>query len=523
MRGGASLNDTARARPSRTLLENSVINALVFVASTAVVLVLTPFMLKSVGRQAYGVWVLVMAFSASGYASLLDLGIQNSVVKYVAEHRARDDAHALNEVVSAALIAYLGLGVIAATCLIVFAQVGFLAVFHVPAEHAPAAKTLLIILGLQLLVEFPSLALDGLLMGLQRFDLSRLLDLGRTLSFAGAVGVALATGHGIVSVGVAKLGVTLVSVPITVMVCRSAHSAWRINRSPSRRTVRQMVSFSARLLLIRVDALVYNGIDKGIIGAMMSSTMLTTYDIANRLHNLARYTLGFTSSMLVPAASGFHAVDNRARVRAVVIQGTKYTAAACLPVALIGMVLAAPGVQFWVGAQYLDSVVPARLFLSYLLFWPLVLAGYNATIGLGVIRPLVIIQWTTTAINLALSIVLTRRIGVTGVIWGTVIGNGLAFVPFLILFRRTCGVTWRDWLFGVVMKVYPSALAAAAVVFALQRLWPARSLWMVAEYGILGGAGYLALLAVLGLDAAERSSLRRLIRRRHSSPPTVDA
>src|SRR5207244_421661 len=84
-----------RARPRGSppmmlrLARNTAANVVGLGVSIAVTLVMTPFLIRTLGRESYGLWVLVMSFSVLlGFLSLLDLGIQSSVVRFVAEHNA---------------------------------------------------------------------------------------------------------------------------------------------------------------------------------------------------------------------------------------------------------------------------------------------------------------------------------------------------------------------------------------------------------------------------------------------------
>ena len=57
--------------------------------------------------------------------------------------------------------------------------------------------------------------------------------------------------------------------------------------------------------------------------------------------------------------------------------------------------------------------------------------------GLGALRFQVVVASVMAVVNLALSIVLARRVGVAGVVWGTVVSYGLIVgVPSVVLVRR---------------------------------------------------------------------------------------
>jgi Na+-driven multidrug efflux pump len=62
---------------------------------------LSPFILHRLGNIAFGVWTL--AVSVVGYMSLLDLGMQNSVLRFVSQGHIKKDHQSASEAISAAL------------------------------------------------------------------------------------------------------------------------------------------------------------------------------------------------------------------------------------------------------------------------------------------------------------------------------------------------------------------------------------------------------------------------------------
>ena len=59
------------------------------------------FILHRLGDVAYGVWVLTV--SVVGYLSLLDLGMQSSILRFVSQGHAKQDHQGASEATSAAL------------------------------------------------------------------------------------------------------------------------------------------------------------------------------------------------------------------------------------------------------------------------------------------------------------------------------------------------------------------------------------------------------------------------------------
>src|SRR5215469_4673315 len=89
------------------IIKNVLTNWLAFIVTIGTGFFMSPFLIRHLGDSVYGVWSLV------GYLGLLDFGITAYTVKYVAEHRARDDQEAINRVITGGLAVYSVMGAIA--------------------------------------------------------------------------------------------------------------------------------------------------------------------------------------------------------------------------------------------------------------------------------------------------------------------------------------------------------------------------------------------------------------------------
>ena len=76
---------------------------------------LFPFIVSHVGKEIYGIYLLVMTFT--GYLGVLELGVTAAVTKYVAELTAKDDNEGAAKIVSASLSLYFIIGLVAAAAL----------------------------------------------------------------------------------------------------------------------------------------------------------------------------------------------------------------------------------------------------------------------------------------------------------------------------------------------------------------------------------------------------------------------
>ena len=496
----------------QSLIFNTLLNAVGTGWAFLISLALTPFLIHTLGKEAYGAWILATSFSiVSGYLSLLDFGFQTSLVKFVAEHHARRENDALNQVVSAALCLFGSLGALAAILLTVFAEAFMTRVFNIPLELVGETRWLLYLLAVQVFFEFPGLVFSGVLEGLQRYDWLRVIEITRLGLYALLLVTLLSRGYGLIALGVTTMVIAVSRTLVMLALTRRLLPALRLVRDMGAGTLNRIARFSGQIFILRINAVVFNQMDKAIIGVLLVSTLLTDYDIANKIQNLVLASLTLTSSLMVPAASQLDALNDRRRLQELFLKGTKYTLAICLPVAVSAFVLAQSLIVVWIGPEYAADAGITRLFVSYLFLTPAVVVGYNMMIGMGHIRPLVRTQIITTAINLLASIVLTRWVGVAGVIWGTLIGTALAVVPYLWHFLTTLQIPWVRFWREALMPTYSVAVIFAFLLYVANRLLLPSNLWMLAGLAMTGLIVYAGLFVAFSLSGEERKMFLRTV------------
>ena len=107
-----------KAKIVRNTIANTIMRLWAFILS----FILFPYIVSHIGTVNYGIWAL--AGSIAGYFALLDFGMVDSVVKYVAEYNAKRDYDALNGVFNSAFFFYVSIGIVVSTLL-------FLSLIHI--------------------------------------------------------------------------------------------------------------------------------------------------------------------------------------------------------------------------------------------------------------------------------------------------------------------------------------------------------------------------------------------------------
>src|SRR5215472_18793252 len=191
-------------QPSHTsrLAKNILSNWTCYVFSMGVNFFVAPFVVRHLGNEQYGVWTIIL--SLTGYLGLLDLGVRGAVTRYTARFHAQGNHNRTNETTSAAMATFL------LTSLVALLVSGILAVFVVqklkmPPQSIFPARVVLLVTGVNVCVSLVNGVYGGVLVGLQRFDLTNGIEIVNSALRALAIVVALRTGFGIITLAFIQL------------------------------------------------------------------------------------------------------------------------------------------------------------------------------------------------------------------------------------------------------------------------------------------------------------------------------
>lgn len=499
----------------RQLIGSTLANGVARGLNALVAIALTPFLISRLGLDGYGVWVLATTLTfAAGYASLAELGLQQASVRVIAAARSTGDTRTIDEVVSTTFAVFVGLGLALA---VVFAALSgaLVHVFGMAAQLQSTARTVFLLAGTQIAFDLPTAAFTSVIEGAQRFSLARSVEVPIRLGWGTAVVLAVLNGAGVEALAWCSLGFSVVSLLATASVAfrvqRGLSLRWR---NVSRRSLRTMGRESSGMLGARVLSVIYNQMDRLILGVLAGVIAVSEYDIVFKIHAVGILVVGVVSSAVMPAAASLSAVGEAQRLRAFFIRGSRLAMALSVPVIIAAMVFAERLIDSWVGGRYTYLAGDARLFLLYPLVTVLIAVGAAMLTGVGRVGTVVRFESMSVGINLALSLALTPSLGVRGVVIGTVVGAAASVLPLLRSCLRAFETPVGIWVRMVLVPNLPGAVVTLGLSWALIRLTQLGSSFVVV--GIeTGSAAVLGVVAfvVMGASGEDRDVLRKQFRR----------
>ena len=460
----------------RHIARNVLYNWFGTIATMAVGLFLSPFIIHRLGNVAYGVWVLAIGVVA--YLGLLDLGMQSAVLRFVSKGHTQNDHQGASEAISAALWVRLQI-----SALILVLSAGLAAVFplifKVPAELAGDARKAILLTGVKMAITMSIGVVAGVLSALNRYDLQNYLSIVQTAVRVIGVVAVLRTGHGIVAIAVCELIAVLIYNALLVWVAHRLYPQLQIllNR-PKRETLKRIWTYSSYAFLTTVAIQLIYQTDYIVVGKFVSVAAVTYYAIGYSLCSYTSQAINSMGATFVPAASTYEAAGDTNSLLMLYKNGTRATLAVSLPILITLMVRGRSFIGLWMGPQYSHSSGTVLIILcSTFLF---VFANRTAqAIAFGVEKHKMGAIWAIGegVVNLSLSIVLARRYGIYGVAIGTAIPSLLVNVilwPGYI--SKLVGLSYSEVVWKVWAPVYLSSVPFAIATYAVNARFPAHNL-----------------------------------------------
>jgi O-antigen/teichoic acid export membrane protein len=486
-------------------------------------LLVLPFNVAHLGPAAYGLWML--ASGATMYFSILDLGYQNALIKYVAKYRAEGNPQALNEILSSTFFLFTALAVLAYGVAVV-AALYLDAMFQIAPEQLALGRTVFLVVSVHFAAGLVFGVFGGVINGFQRYDLNNVVSAVSAIAAATVNVAVLLAGYGLVELVVATTTVRL----LFYFIYRA--NAYRVFPGLSIRPslfrlarLREITPFSMHMLVIDWAYKINYSVDIIVIGAFLNTTAVAVWSVAHRLADAAQRLSNQLNDVLFPAVVDNDTAGAQARLQSILLVGTRFSLA--IAIALCGTLFlnAAPLVEAWVGPDFSDSALILRI-LAVTVIVRVGAATANTVLkGTGKHRLVAINSVATAVINLLLSLALVQSMGLLGVAVGTLIPISIAavFVLFPAGCRRLDIPLVRAWQESVWPALWPAAVMTA---FALMtRPFVGRSLAAVALHMAVTIAVYLATFGLLAVAASERRVLaaraKELIGKRTRSAPPV--
>jgi O-antigen/teichoic acid export membrane protein len=456
-------------------IRNVLANWAGYVVTAVLTFFLSPVVVHYLGSSGYGVWTLLVTLTA--YLGLLDFGVRSAVTRYVARCHSQADHATSTRIVSTALVLFAGT---AGFTLFASVLLGLIAprVFSVPVEYGESTVIVTALVGASTGVALVNGVFGGVIVGLQRFDLICVLDVGTALLRASLVLGVIVAGGGLAELAGVQLVSSIAGCLLTAWVSLRTYPQLRLRPELSRPHLRLIFSYGGYAFAAHLSAAVISRSGVIIIGVFLPMTAVTVFAIASGLVDYARALAGGVRTTLPPLASAMEARGQRQELQELMLGSARYCTMLLLPVATIFALRGSSFIGLWMGAEYGGPSGDVLAILALrLVFLGATGAVANVMLGAGRQRTVAGIFAAEAMVTVTAVLLLVRPFGVTGVAWGITV-PGVAAGVLLWPWYAYHWFDVRIQQYIISSWVLPVAAGAPfiAATWLVERLWPAPSL-----------------------------------------------
>ena len=437
---------------------------------------LAPYVVRKLGNTYYGVWNIIM--DMTGYLGLLEMGVRQSIIRYVAKYRAVDDMDSLNRITSSAFSIYGVTSLVAAVI-----SLGLAALFPylvtVSTGTIPVARWVIVITGLNVAQGLIFSVYFGVILGIQRYDVLAKTGVVVAIIKAGATVLLLMNGFGLIALSLLHMVLNLAYSMYAIYYCKKEIPGLEIRfRMYGSEWSGKIFNYSFKTFVMFIGQKIVYYSDSIVIGIMLGPAYVTYFVIGASLTEYMRRIVVQMTQMFTPLTSELQARGEEEKISDVLMQGTKMSLIIALPISIVFISMGKRFISLWMGKEYgpLSGEVLIVLTIAHL-FSVAQYTTEDILQGLNKHQVCATCRCVEAVANLILSIVLIRSWGIIGVAVGTAIphlATALFAYPYFI--TRAVKVNFREYVVRSYLAPILSSVPFLACCVLIENRFPAGNL-----------------------------------------------
>lgn len=267
--------------------------------SNVVGILYTPIMLRLMGPSEYGLYSLVA--SVVGYLTILDMGLGNAIVRYIAKYRTLGDKEGEYNLNGMFIILYTVIGIIAAAIGVVLClNVENLFGNSLSVEELSKAKVMMGLLVFNLSITFPLGVFGSIMNAYEQFVFPKIINIIRVIINPCIMLPLLLLGYRSVTMVFITTVLNIICLLINVWYCFSRlqikiyfnHFEWSL--------LKEISGYSFFIFVNIIVEQIYWNTDQFILGMFSGTVIVAIYALASQLNNYYRSFSTAISGLFLP-------------------------------------------------------------------------------------------------------------------------------------------------------------------------------------------------------------------------------
>ena len=400
-------------------INGGIIISYAYVIINAIVgMVFVPYLIKKIGADSYGIYETIVALASN--ISILNFGLGDTAVKYIAKYRGREDIKSQGNVLGIILFFLLVLSFVAIVfCILIYYNFDSIYEKSLDGGQIILAKKMFLIAAANVVITLAGGTYSNVITAYEKFVFSRGLEILRLII---RVILIVASFHYTNSAIVLLLIDLLLS--CTVILINFAYTRFflkiRINMSlRNKELVREILTFSGYVLFFIIAREILFQTDKVIIGIELSAIAVTVYSVGNKISSMFNQFGYVLSNMYLPRAMIIKERTTDVEKKNglyfdYMIEMGRKICSSIMVIFLGDILVGADFINVWVGRGYYISYI-SSIIMIFAFFLPILLDSGMAILKAENKQQTIAVAWFVSAVvNIVLTWVTVPKFGILG-------------------------------------------------------------------------------------------------------------
>lgn len=345
IRNYLELSNVSFSKPKSTI-SNAVWNIGWTVWSTVVTFILTPLLISHIGDSNYGIYILLT--SISGILGILNLGLGEATLRYVAFYYGKNDLQGINRVIGSTYLVYCISGLIGFIALFLGAS-QLVKLIALNSNDFHLVIILIQISAFGFILNLINGVLDAIPKAMQRYDINTKVVIFQSfLVFVGNL-ILLFAKRGILELVLWSAISVLIIISINFIVAKRLIPGVKLYPNFSKEGIKEVFGYGFFSMLTSILSLVWGQADRLLLGTLVSSSSVAYLSVPQSIAMRGSTAIGNAGSVLFPK---FAANTNNEERKKLYLDATWLLLLATL-IIFIPLTILFPKLLFlWVGQEF---------------------------------------------------------------------------------------------------------------------------------------------------------------------------
>ena len=349
------------------VFKNSAVNILGWGLPAAANLFAIPVIIKKLGYDVYGLWILTMA--VMGYFALLDFGFARGGIRFLSEFHARKKEDNANQAISLGFIFYLLMGLIGCALILVCTNIFIIDLINLPDELRDIAGNVLHLAAFGFIVTLMQSYMLALPQALHRFEVSSFADAFYQLLGIGLILLALFLGKGIMTMLVIRILMNLLCCLTIIIFTKSHLNYFKFTFRIERNLAKKMLSYSLFSFIGRLGAATTNHFQTFVLGAVMNTTAIAIFSVPFQLVSRLRSMFAKIAIVIFPISSELREEHDRTSLLAIYMQMTRGIFLLNMFFLVTVCLFSKSILIFWIGPDFAEKAYRILVYITIGMFF----------------------------------------------------------------------------------------------------------------------------------------------------------